>query len=419
MADVQVWNKIKQKPVATEFLEFLTQYPNGKFAPSARERLNNLIMESNQLSDLRAFLVLFPAVPIAARVRERLSSLERAEWEKFKKSEKPEDYKSYIAQNPNGPYTVVARERMNMLIASMVAWEEISDSKKLGDFKSYLAKYPEGAYAREAKARVGVATLNPSIKNGLGMEMVLIQPGSFKMGTYKWDHPSEQYQFGMGEGRKPVHQVIIRDLFYMGRYEVTQAQWQKVMGTNPSEFKGENMPVGNLSWVDTQEFIRKLNSMNDGFTYRLPSEAEWEYACRAGTTDDYAGDLDSMAWYANNSGKRHLDADSIPIYAYSVRITENENQPHAVGTKKPNAFGLYDMHGNVIEWCQDLYHWNYEGAPTDGGAREDGDSPDQRVQRGGSYFIFSWRCSSAYRVATKLNERNSTFGMRLVAVPRT
>src|SRR5205085_9149218 len=104
---------------------------------------------------------------------------------------------------------------------------------------------------------------------------------------------------------KPVHQVTIREGFYMGKYEVTQAQWKQVMGNNPSYFNNcDQCPVEMVSWNDAQEFIKKLNAMNDGYVYRLPSEAEWEYAARAGTTGDYAGDLDAMAWYLNNSGNK-------------------------------------------------------------------------------------------------------------------
>jgi formylglycine-generating enzyme required for sulfatase activity len=259
--------------------------------------------------------------------------------------------------------------------------------------------------------------LQPLIKNRVGIELVLIKPGVFRMGTYAINH-TENY-LGAGADRRPEHQVTIRDLFYIGKYEVTQAQWQRVMGTNPSEYKGENLPVGNISWIETQEFIQKLNTMNDGFTYRLPAEAEWEYACRAGTTEDYAGDLDSMAWYGNNSGQGYLHADYIPGYEYSQRLRANGNQPHPVGTKKPNGFGLYDMHGNVLEWCQDAYHGDYEGAPTDGSAWEDGKAQEARMQRGGSYFAFNWLCSSAYRTAEKVDDRKRTVGFRLVAVART
>src|SRR5436853_7544725 len=130
----------------------------------------------------------------------------------------------------------------------------------------------------------------------------------------------------------------------MGKYEVTQAQSEAVMGSNPSKFQGADLPVESVSWNDVQKFIQILNSHSRKYSYRLPTEAEWEYACRAGTAGDYAGKLDSMMWYGENSG----------------------GKTHPVGQKQSNAFGLYDMHGNVWEWCEDWYHENYNGAPTDG-----------------------------------------------------
>src|SRR6185295_12837821 len=129
-----------------------------------------------------------------------------------------------------------------------------------------------------------------------------------------------------------VHKVRITRQFEIGKYEVTQEQWQAVMGDNPSNFKGANLPVEKVSWNDAQDFLLKLNA-RDGYTYRLPTEAEWEYACRAGSMGDFAGELDDVAWYDKNSGSK----------------------THPVGQKRPNVWGLYDMHGNVSEWCSDWY----------------------------------------------------------------
>jgi formylglycine-generating enzyme required for sulfatase activity len=195
------------------------------------------------------------------------------------------------------------------------------------------------------------------------------------------------------------------------------------MGNNPSYFKGDDLPVERVSWDDAQEFIQKLNAMNDGFIYRLPSEAEWEYACRAGTTGDRAGDLDSMAWYGNNSGRTYLDGAKIrrtEIDKYFRRIEENGGQTHPVGQKRPNAFGLYDMHGNVYEWCQDDYHPNYDGAPSDGSVWLVEGGSRHRVIRGGSWQNYASQVRSAYHVGhpNSPDQIAPTIGFRVVASAR-
>ena len=177
----------------------------------------------------------------------------------------------------------------------------------------------------------------------IGMEFVLIPAGEFDMGS-----PSDEgYSY-----EKPVHHVTIEDPFYMGTYEVTQAQWHAIMGDNPSYFEGDDdLPVEQVSWDNVQSFITKLNDKEGTNKYRLPSEAEWEYACRAGTSTRYSfgdneSELGDYAWYDDNSGR----------------------QTHLVGQKRANSWGLYDMHGNVREWVQDCWHGSYEGAPADGSA---------------------------------------------------
>ena len=186
---------------------------------------------------------------------------------------------------------------------------------------------------------------------GAQIEFVNIPAGQFLMGSENGDY-----------NRKPVHRVRISRPFEMGKYEVTQAQWQAIMGNNPRRLKGANLPVEDVSWNAVQEFIKKLNARNDGYTYRLPTEAEWEYACRAGETGDYSGKLDEIAWYQDNSGEK----------------------THAVGTRKANAWGLHDMYGNVYEWCQDRYGKDYyEQSPN-----QDPAGPDvgtHRVIRGGCF----------------------------------
>ncbi len=162
------------------------------------------------------------------------------------------------------------------------------------------------------------------------IEFVAIQAGEFMMGC-----SADDTQCNADE--KPAHRVQITKSFEMGKFEVTQAQWQAVMGSNPSAMKGDDRPVETVSKDDAHEFLGRLNARNDGYRYRLPTEAEWEYAARAGTTGTFAGKLDDIAWYGGNS----------------------EDETHPVGKKKPNAWGLYDMEGNVREWVEDLYNANY------------------------------------------------------------
>ena len=229
-------------------------------------------------------------------------------------------------------------------------------------------------------------TAGEVVKNSLGMELVPIPPGSFCMGSS--NH---------GKDERPIHEVKIKEAFYIGRHEVTQAIWQKVMGENRSFFKGDQLPVEQVNWDQAQDFVKKLNERRDGFVYRLPSEAEWEYAARAGTIGDYAGDLNQMAWYLDNS----------------------EKGTHPVGLKKPNAFGLYDMHGNVFEWCLDTYHQNYKGAPTDGSAWVEGGEPNSRVMRGGSWLYEADLSRSAYRYGFVQEHRSYSVGIRIIAVRST
>ena len=195
-----------------------------------------------------------------------------------------------------------------------------------------------------------------------GMEFVWINGGCFQMGSP--DNENGRY---LNEG--PVHKVCV-DGFWMGKDEVTQAQWQKIMGKNPSYFKGDTRPVERVSWEDAQAFLKNFRSLGDfgslgDMTVRLPTETEWEYACRAGTQTAYSfgddvGQLGDYAWYPANSN----------------------SQTHPVGQKKPNAWGLYDMHGNVWEWCQDWYDETYYGQSPEKNPQGPG-SGQYRLLRGG------------------------------------
>jgi formylglycine-generating enzyme required for sulfatase activity len=217
-------------------------------------------------------------------------------------------------------------------------------------------------------------------------ELVVLPAGSFKMGSN--EYPNEQ----------PVHTVCIGE-FAIGKYPVTQAQWMTVMGSNPSYFKGDDrLPVENVSWNDAQAFIHKLNQLT-GQTYYLPSEAESEYACRAGSAGAYcfSGDksqLAQYAWYVQNSS----------------------DKTHPVGEKRPNAFGLHDMHGNVWEWCEDVWHVNYQEAPADGSAWIDEGSQECRVLRGSSWADESMYLRSSNRNANVIDTKYGNIGFRVARV---
>lgn len=215
------------------------------------------------------------------------------------------------------------------------------------------------------------ATETVDLGNGVTLETVAIPGGSFLMGS-----PTSEKDRADNEG--PQHQVTLEP-FWMGKCEVTQAQWQALMGSNPSHFKGDNRPVEQVSLNDARAFCQKLATLT-GKPYRLPSEAQWEYACRAGTTTrfffgDSDGSLGDYAWFFGNSGSK----------------------THPVGEKSPNPWGLHDICGNVLEWCEDMHHDSYMGAPNDGSAWTSGSDSTFRVLRGGWWRNGAKDCRSACR----------------------
>jgi len=237
------------------------------------------------------------------------------------------------------------------------------------------------------------------------MELVEIPTGSFCMGT----DADESYAL-------PIHQVTIGYTIYLGKYEVTQAQWQAVMGSNPSEFKncGGNCPVERVSWNDAQAFIERLNARKDGLNYRLPSESEWEYAARAGTSTGYYWSKTACE-YGNvpDETAREKYRDWQPFQCRDGYI---ETAP--VGRFQPNNFGLFDMAGNVEEWCEDDWHIGYKGAPTDGRPWRSSDRR-YRIQRGGSWYAYVFASRSDYRSSAVVDTRASTLGFRVAATPRS
>ena len=230
--------------------------------------------------------------------------------------------------------------------------------------------------------------------NGVTLEMVEIPGGTFIMGS-----PKSEKDRSSSEG--PQRQVTVPS-FYMGKYELTQAQYQAIMGTNPSKFKGDNRPVEGVSWNNAVEFCKKL-SQKTGKNYRLPSEAEWEYACRAGTTTPFCFGESITPDLVNYNG--NYTYASAPKGKYRQQTTD-------VGTFPPNSFGLYDMHGNVWEWCQDDYKDDYINAPTDGSALTS--SSGYKLLRGGSWNLNPEDCRSAYRDYYNLDNYHYDIGFRVV-----
>ena len=277
--------------------------------------------------------------------------------------------------------------------------------KARGYYKSVLDKNPKDQYSKKqfdlciieishSNSNTTVAQNQTSVTrfanytettNNLNIEMIAVQGGTFIMGC-----TSEQGG-DCDDDEKPAHRVTVSD-FYIGKYEITQAQWRAVMGNNPSNFKGENLPVESVSWNDVQDFIRRLNA-STGKQYRLPTEAEWEFAARDGNSsrgNKYSGSstLGNIAWYGENSGSK----------------------THPVGTKSPNELGIYDMSGNVWEWCYDRYG-NYSN-----NVQTNPQSPSfahERVLRGGGWSNYAGNTRVSYRNYITPYDRYSDVGFRL------
>ncbi len=252
--------------------------------------------------------------------------------------------------------------------------------------------------------------------NGVELEMVLIPGGSFLMG-------SPEDEIGHDESESPQHLITIKP-FCMGKYPVTQAQWKAVasfpqvnseLDADPSEFKGENRPVEQVSWHDAVEFCDRLSSHTKR-PYRLPSEAEWEYACRAGTTTPFHFGETITTDLANYRGTDNEEYKWSGSYGQGPKGIYREETTPVGSFGVANAFGLYDMHGNVWEWCADHWHENYEGAPTDGSAwLDDNDNNnDNRMLRGGSWVNDPVSCRSASRRNADAGGRNYDLGFRVV-----
>ncbi|MGO9107662.1 MAG: formylglycine-generating enzyme family protein [Thermoguttaceae bacterium] len=293
--------------------------------------------------------------------------------------------------------TLIAFYGVQVLLAPALqraeAQQEASDTastKQTGTAQPF-GGVPQDEAQQEASDTVSTTV---DLGNGVKLEMVWIPAGEFLMGS-----PDSDVETRSSE--KPQHQKRITCPFYLSKYLVTQEQWESVMDNNPSRFKGPKNPVEMVSWDDCQAFLEKLNAKigTQGGKFELPTEAQWEYACRAGSNTRYCfgsdeSELGEYAWYAANS----------------------DGKTHPVGQKKPNAWGLYDMHGNVREWCQDWYDSGYYA----GSLRDDPKGPATglyRVDRGGSWRSPAWECRSASRGFYEPSDRHGSLGFRVSLVP--
>ncbi len=234
-------------------------------------------------------------------------------------------------------------------------------------------------------------TLEVTLPGEVALDMVWIAPGTFTMGS-----PASEE--GRNEDEDPAHTISISQGFYLGRFEITQAQWHSIMGNDPDTLRSPTHPRQNVSWDQVQLFIRRLNATVAGTPYRLPSEAEWEYACRAGT---------QTAWSFGD------DISQLPEYAWFLDNTPTPPRPHAIGLKRPNPWGLYDMHGNMREWCQDWYGIDYyQRSP-----RTDPPGPGfgrGSILRGGGFGSQAGSTRSANRSGDFGASSAPSYGLRLV-----
>ncbi len=245
------------------------------------------------------------------------------------------------------------------------------------------------------------SSFTEDLGNGVKLEMIAIPGGTFWMGS-----PANEAE--RDDHESPQHQVTVPS-FFMGKYPLTQAQYQAIIGDNPSGFKGNNRPVETVSWDDAVTFCRKL-SQRTGKNYRLPSEAEWEYACRAGTKTPFSFGDNITTDLVNYNG--NYPYKSAPKGKYREQTTD-------VGTFPPNAFGLYDMHGNVWEWCEDDWHENYINPPTDGSAWNSRSGSNIKLIRGGSWRRNAGYCRAAARDRGSRGLRYYYCGFRVVFCSRT
>ena len=353
---------------------FLRQYPQSKYAEAVRNGIEQIQLERIRNAFERAksrgteealdnFLSDYPQSALAGRARQLIKEVREQERLEVEAKRREAERKAHEAAE--------LEKRLKALR------EQQSESSAAAPGETQTFSLPS-----------------------ISIAMVWIAPGSFMMGSPK----SEEGRYRV-EG--PQHRVTISQGFWLGKYEITQAQWKAVMGSNPSYRKGANRPVDSISWEDVQGFISTLNQAAGKEVYRLPTEAEWEYACRAGTTTRWSFGDDEDPWWSYL-----IDGGQLGDYAWYNQNNEIlRGGTKSVGRKLPNPWGLYDMHGNVWEWCQDWYRSHSSGAQVDPTGPSTGSS---RVGRGGSFFYGARYVRSAARRGDSPDRRSDTVGARLL-----
>ena len=335
------------------------------------------------------------AVEDAERKKQQaaVESADNAEWQTAEEADTEAAYKKYLSKYSEGLHAAAAKAKLDAFEKSRavaIAAEKEAERKAT---EAAEKKKKEDADRKHREAEEAEKKNDP-----FADLMLPIKGGAFDMGD----------TFGEGyDAEKPVHRVTVKD-FYLCKYPVTQAQWKAVMGDTPSHFKGDDLPVEKVSWDDAQNFIKKLNKKT-GKKYRLPSEAEWEYAAREGGKKVRFG-----------NGKDIADPKEINFCAkeeykkpYSKAGEYHQKTTPAAATFGPNALGLHDMSGNVWEWCEDVWHDNYKSAPDDGSAWITGGDQSFRVVRGGSWSNNPDYCRAASRYRYYSVLRGSDLGFRL------
>ena len=387
--DGALWTEAQRGNTVEDYQVYLDSYPKGKYVPLAKARIKKLKEAAQATAEQQ----------------------EQQAWDNAQQEDSEASYGFYLKSYPNGRFVGLAKVRSNKLKNDIATreeaalWQTVQGSDDSKVVQSFITKYPSSNHLSAAQQKlVAIQKAEAEIQPGTVFkdcaecpEMVVVPAGSFDMGSNNGD-----------ADEKPVHRVTLSKHFAMGKTEVTQGQWKAIMGSNPSGFPtcGDKCPVEQVSWDDAHAYVQKMNAKT-GKHYRLPSEAEWEYAARAGSITEYplGGQASHDKANYGTDGCCHGLARGQDQW---VNTSPAESFP-------PNTFGLYDMIGNVYEWVEDSYHANYNGAPTDGTVWQgDGANP---VLRGGNWISKPEWTRSANRTGTEndagARTRNFMIGFRL------